>query len=99
MSTDINLAFSRTLLRVVMDDIKTITTAKERKAAWVYNFGNDHWEFHGPDGYYWHGSADNAYDARAKGWQAWRSHLESEHVDLVARLAGQQHRERLAVRS
>lgn len=99
MSSDINQAFCRTLLRVVMDDIKTITTAKERKTAWVYKFGRDHWEFHGPDGFYWHGSADNAYDARANGWQAWRSHVESEHVDLVARLAAQKHREQLAVRS
>jgi hypothetical protein len=41
------------------------------KKYWVYHFGGDHWEFHGPDKFYWHGSAGNAYDARANGWQSW----------------------------
>lgn len=50
-----------------------LTTAAERKDVWVYKFMDDHWEFHGPNGFYWHGSADNAYDARAKGWQAWEA--------------------------
>jgi len=43
---------------------------KAIKSAWVYKVGKDHWEFHFGS-YYWHGSADNAYDARAKGWSAW----------------------------
>jgi hypothetical protein len=25
----------------------------------------------GPNNFTWHGSADNAYDARAQGWSAW----------------------------
>ena len=41
------------------------------KDAWVWCAGRDHWEFHGPGGYYWHGRAGNAYDARYKGWMAW----------------------------
>ena len=68
MNADINIVFCRTLLSLVMEDVKKVTTAADRKAAWVYRSMKDHWEFHGPDGFYWHGSADNAYDARAKGW-------------------------------
>jgi hypothetical protein len=71
--SNINIDFSRTLLRIVLDDIKPLTTAAERKDAWVYKCMEDHWEFHGPGEFYWHGSADNAYDARAKGWQAWEA--------------------------
>ncbi|HWS68097.1 MAG TPA: hypothetical protein VN325_35440 [Steroidobacteraceae bacterium] len=69
--SDINIGFCRALLRIVLTDIKPLTTPAERKDAWVYKCMEDHWEFHGPSGFYWHGSADNAYDARAKGWQAW----------------------------
>jgi hypothetical protein len=44
---------------------------KPMQDAWVYKVGRDHWEFHGPDDYYWHGGACNAYEARYKGWCAW----------------------------
>lgn len=96
--TDINILFCRTLLSSVMEEVKKMTTGVERKAAWVYHFKGfgDHWEFHGPDKFYWHGSADNAYDARAKGWQAWLAHLEREHVDMAARLNGVKERESAA---
>jgi hypothetical protein len=39
--------------------------------AWTYHFNRDHWEFHGPDNFYWNGNAANAYDCRYKGWMAW----------------------------
>jgi hypothetical protein len=42
-----------------------------RNDAWVWHAGRGHWEFHGPDKYYWHGRAYNAYEARYKGWMAW----------------------------
>ncbi len=45
-----------------------------RKDAWVWNAGRDHWEFHGPEDFYWHGRAANAFDARYKGWMAWLCH-------------------------
>jgi len=63
-----NTTFTRTLLALVMPDVKANTTIEQRKSTWTYNFGRNHWEFHGPDGFYWHGSADNAYDARYNGW-------------------------------
>lgn len=71
MSDSMNTAFCRSLLAQVMPDVKKATTVEQRKAAWTYHFGHGHWEFHGPDGFYWHGSADNAYDARFHGWHAW----------------------------
>ncbi len=46
--------------------------------AWVHRF-LDGWEFHGPDKFYWHGRAGNAYEARYKGWMMW---LEKQGVDL-----------------
>ena len=48
---------------------------KLRKDAWVYDLGRDHWEFHGPGGFYWHGSASNAYETRYKGWMAYLRHV------------------------
>ena len=74
MTQDINVTFCRTLLKLVMEDVRLETTAQQRKDAWVYECMPGHWEFHGPYKFYWHGSADNAYDARAKGWSAWMSH-------------------------
>jgi hypothetical protein len=68
---DINTLFCRELLKTVMADVRNHTTAEERKAAWVYytyrHGGNNQFEFHGPAAFYWHGRADNADDARAKG--------------------------------
>ena len=69
---DIDVAFCRELLRGVTARVKQhFPDIHTVKAAWVYNFGRNHWEFHGPDKFYWHGGAANAYDARAKGWSAW----------------------------
>jgi hypothetical protein len=70
--SNINILFSRGILAMVQQDVRAYAPhVKVRKDAWVWNAGRDHWEFHGPDGYYWHGRADNAYEARANGWRAW----------------------------
>jgi hypothetical protein len=45
-----------------------------RKDAWTYHFHKDNWEFHGPEKFYWHGSAANGWDARYKGWMAYLKH-------------------------
>jgi hypothetical protein len=40
--------------------------------SYAYHYsGSDFWEFHGPDRFYWHGHAYNAYEARYNGWMAW----------------------------
>jgi hypothetical protein len=70
--SNINVSFSREILAMVQQDVRAFAPhIKVRKDAWVWKAGRDHWEFHGPDGYYWHGGADNAYEARANGWRAW----------------------------
>lgn len=70
--TSINTIFTRSLLASVHADVKKFSPQTHlRKEAWVWCAGRDHWEFHGPDEFYWHGSAGDAYDARAKGWMAW----------------------------
>lgn len=70
--SEINIVFCRELLSMIHADVrKHFPEMKVRKAAWVYHTGRGRWEFHGPDRYYWHGRADNAYDARYKGWRSW----------------------------
>lgn len=78
--SDINAAFCRTLLHVVMQDVKKVTTAAERKAAWVYRTDRRSWEFHGPNQFYWWGTAYNAHEARQKGWSAWMEKYHPEQV-------------------
>ena len=70
---DINVTFCRNLLKQIKPNV---WRAKKRifKDSWVYDYGNGHWEFHGPDQFYWHGSADNSYHARYQGWTAWLKH-------------------------
>ena len=71
--TDINIAFCRSLLSQVVKELREKhPRIRAMKDAWVWHTGfKSHWEFHGPDSYYWHGTADNAYEARFKGWMAW----------------------------
>lgn len=71
-STDV--AFTRALLSEGHKAVKKHFPKMNLRDAWVWNAGRDHWEFHGPDEYYWHGSAATAYEARYKGWMAWLHH-------------------------
>ena len=66
----IDTEFSRALLSLGVADLhKHFPHIRVMKDGWVWKAGRDHWEFHGPDSFYWHGSAGNAYEARYKGWQ------------------------------
>lgn len=68
----IDIIFSRALLSTGIKTLKKhFPKVRPMKDGWVWCAGRDHWEFHGPDRFYWHGSAGNAYDARYKGWMAW----------------------------
>ncbi len=70
--TDINIDFCRSMLGKAHELVKLhYPEVNLRKDAWVYHYGRDHWEFHGPDKFYWNGDAGNAYDARYHGWMAW----------------------------
>ena len=75
---NIDTAFCRALLRKVIPDVKA-AGMRVNKDAWVWCAGRDHWEFHGPDKFYWHGSAGNAYEARYKGWSAWLENPKGKH--------------------
>ena len=82
---DVNIAFSRQHLAVVHKDVrKAFPDIKNpMKAAWVHHSRSlrDTWEFHGPEDFYYCMSASNAYDARAKGWDAYLKHKGVESVD------------------
>lgn len=69
---NIDVAFSRSLLSVLVQNMKAVhPDVSVMRDAWVWHFNRNHWEFHGPNGYYWHGRASCAYEARYKGWMAW----------------------------
>lgn len=68
--SSLDVSLCREILRLTIADVRAFNPAVRLKDAWVYKLGEDHWEFHYGD-YYWHGSADNAYEARAEGWSAW----------------------------
>lgn len=71
MTTDIDVVFCRKLLSMIHKDVRQHFPAiRLRQDAWTYRYGRDNWEFHGPDGFHWHGRAANSYDARHKGWSA-----------------------------
>ena len=65
LSTDL----CRLVLREVTADMRKHLPAIKLKDAWVWECGKDHWEFHYKD-FYWQCTADNAYEARSKGYSA-----------------------------
>jgi hypothetical protein len=71
-TSDVNVQFSRALLRGAHGLVRLhhpeVNLVRD---AWVYHFHRDHWEFHGPDGHYWHGRASCAAEARYRGWMSW----------------------------
>lgn len=78
---DINVTFTRMLLSALVEELRAEHPGvRVMKNAWVIKVGRDHWEFHGNPhpsggplvGFYWHGRAFNAYEARYKGLSAWR---------------------------
>jgi hypothetical protein len=68
--SSIDTMFTRHLLSQIVPDVRE-AGKKTMKDGWVWKAGRDHWEFHGPDDFYWHGNAGDAYEARYKGWSAW----------------------------
>jgi hypothetical protein len=71
---DSNMTFCRIMLTETHREVKFhFPDLHLWKSAWVYNSLGT-WEFHGPEGFYWYGNADNAYHAREQGWQAYLAH-------------------------
>lgn len=64
--------FSRVLLAQIMPEVREHTIIEQRKASYVMCLERGReYEFHGPEKFYWHGRASDAYEARYKGWDAW----------------------------
>ena len=62
--------FTRLFLSQVHQRVRDAGVSKTpMKDAWVHRTGRL-FEFHGPEGFYWYGRAEDAFDARAKGWTA-----------------------------
>lgn len=96
---NIDIIFCRKLLSLAHADVRSHLGIKApMKAAWVYHLSRDHWEFHGPDGFYWHGSAGNAYDARYKGWSALLEHRRIEYKSKARKAVAWSRHQRLAGR-
>jgi hypothetical protein len=75
---DINVIFCRRLLGELRRELYKHKVRPMADAS-VTNSGR-FWFFEGPNGFYWEGTADNAYDARYKGWCAW---LEKEDMQAA----------------
>ena len=80
--SNIDVVFSRELLRTVMKTVRKHTTVAQRKSVWVYHFGRGDYEVqstgkHAISLKRWYGSASNAYEARANFWMRW---LEKEGI-------------------
>lgn len=81
MNISIFSVFNRIHLSLVHEEIRQTGINTPMKAAWVHKTF-DQWEFHGPDEFYWHGRAQDAWDARVKGWTAWlRRKYDIEHCN------------------
>lgn len=80
--SSIDTAFTRMLLGQITPAVRE-AGYRVMKDGWVYHFHGDHWEFHGPQEFYWHGNAGTAYDARYKGWSAW---LEKNRPDIYSKM-------------
>lgn len=70
--------FTRALITAIVPAVETAGWRVMCDAS-TFHFHGDHWEFNGPTGFYWHGSASDAYEARYKGWMAY---LRQNHKDL-----------------
>lgn len=73
--------FCRTLLTVVLRDVRKHTTPQQRRASWAYRYNTlNTVEFHGPDSFYWSGEGCCLWAAKATGWQKWlhKYHPEEE---------------------
>jgi len=69
---DPNGLFCAVLLKEVHKRVKAFRPSINLvKDAWTWKDDRRHYEFHGPDGFYWYGSAYSKTEARIKGWEAW----------------------------
>jgi hypothetical protein len=67
-----SISFSRCELKLVTDRVKRLgADIKEASVTWSsMGSGGKMYEFF-YDEFHWYGKADNAYDAKARGWESW----------------------------
>ncbi len=81
--------FNRVYLSTVHAVIrKRFPAIRPMRDAWVIKSGFGQWEFHGPDKFYTHFRAEDAYHARAKGWEAWLARKDEDDERDVASAMG-----------
>jgi len=88
--TNINVSFCRALLVTQRESLTPEQRVRCDKG-WTYGFqrGAGDWEFQIPgEGFYWHGHADNAYDARYQGICEWLARAERQATPDPYRLNG-----------
>lgn len=79
-------AFCRTLLAVVMIDVRKFVSPLTIKQAWAHKTSLGGVEFHinkcktVPGGFYWHGRACCLWEAKAIGWQTYFAHVRGDVV-------------------
>lgn len=67
----VDTMFTRALLREAVKLVRLHYPEIKLRESYVMQPFRGHWEFHGPEKFYWHGRAHDAYEARYKGWTAW----------------------------
>lgn len=78
--------FCRVMWKQVKPYYDMVTTPAERKTAWAYGYDyghGDHREWHGPGGFYWHGTACCNFMARYEGVCRW---LEEKHPNIYKQM-------------
>ena len=73
--------FCRHLLGLVMKDVRAEVPAEAIKDAWAWRYTHsDTVEFHGPNGFHWHGRGCCRWHAKASGWSAYLETLKGQHA-------------------
>ena len=94
-----NISFSRCELKLVTDRVKRLgANIKDASVTWSsMGSGGKMYEFFYGE-FHWYGKADNAYDAKAKGWEAWLAKRNDTESTASLKAQQKQTRKQLAAR-
>ncbi len=75
--SNINVTFCRLLYQQVISQVKKEFPEVKIRDAYVLKMDRGRWEFqYPPTKTYWYGQADNAWDAKVKGWETFLYQME-----------------------
>lgn len=80
--SEANTVFCRLYLKIVMEDVRKHVPKEDIKKSWGWSDRCGGFEFHGPDGFYWYGSASNMNEAKASGWMAYLTKIGAPGYEL-----------------